>query len=499
MKIKTLITLALTALLLHTRATATVHYVDLNSPNPTPPFTDWSTAATNIQDAVDASVAGDLVLVTNGIYATGGTNYVGITYRVTVTNALTLESVNGPLVTVIDGGYAMPCVYLTNGCVLQGFTVTHGGATNNYNQPGGGVVCGGNVDANDNLLPGSAQVINCIVNSNLNRWFGAGGVSWAIVSNSTVSYNLGPGYGCGGAFVCTIYNSVLSQNVGGEYAAGAYDCLLNNCLIFTNLGIGVALSSLNNCLVVSNAFFGASSCFITNCTVCGNRGDFTTMHPYGPFSVIWNSIVFYNLSSGGTSGNYGNYITNAPLFVNIAAGDFHLASNSPCINAGNNIGAISSTDLDGNPRIVGGTVDLGAYEYQSPTSILPYWWAQQYGLPTDGSADYADTDHTGMNNWQKWIAGLNPTNALSVLKMYSPTNGPAGLVVAWQSVSNRTYFLQRATNLVGPGAFTAIASNLTIPTPTNTHLPLATSISFTDTTATAQAPYFYRVGVQSFP
>jgi hypothetical protein len=73
------------------------------------------------------------------------------------------------------------------------------------------------------------------------------------------------------------------------------------------------------------------------------------------------------------------------------------------------------------------------------------------------------------------------------------------LVVAWQSVSNRTYFLQRATNLVGPGAFTAIASNLTIPTPTNTHLPLATSISFTDTTATAQAPYFYRVGVQSFP
>ena len=25
-----------------------------------------------------------------------------------------------------------------------------------------------------------------------------------------------------------------------------------------------------------------------------------------------------------------------------------------------------------------------------------------------------------MNNWQKWIAGLNPTNALSVLKMTWP-------------------------------------------------------------------------------
>src|SRR5215207_5962233 len=102
-------------------ALADVHYVDVNSTNATPPYANWATAATNIQDAVDAAVAGDEIVVTNGIYATGRGQFGN---RVDVAKPLSLRSVNGPQFTIIYGG-GVRCVYLTTGASLSGFTLTN--------------------------------------------------------------------------------------------------------------------------------------------------------------------------------------------------------------------------------------------------------------------------------------------------------------------------------------------------------------------------------------
>jgi hypothetical protein len=181
-------------------------------------------------------------------------------------------------------------------------------------------------------------------------------------------------------------------------------------------------------------------------------------------------------------------VANPPLFVNTNGwANLRLQSNSPCINAGNNAFAPSLADLDGHARIVGGTVDIGAYEFQTPASAISYAWLQQYGLPTDGSADLADSDGEGLNNWQEWRAGTVPTNALSALRMLSPTGSASGITLSWESVDSRNYWLERASSLSAQPAFSIIAANLP-------GKPVTTT--YTDTNATITGPFFYRVGVQ---
>ena len=145
----------------------------------------------------------------------------------------------------------------------------------------------------------------------------------------------------------------------------------------------------------------------------------------------------------------------------------------------------ANSDLDGRPRIAGGLVDMGAYEFQGPGLNEFIGWLTQYGLPRDGSANSTDADLDGHNNWQEWKAWTIPTDALSVLKLLTPQPQPNGMRVRWQSVSGQNYFLERATNVAG--SFSLLQNNL---------VGQAGTTSFTDTNAAVGNASFYRVGVQ---
>jgi len=90
-----------------------VHYVNINNPAPVPPYSTWENAATNIQDAVDAALNGGRIFVTNGTYL--------LTSQIGVNENLTIQSVNGPENTIVDGNNSNSCFYLSYDTLLSGY------------------------------------------------------------------------------------------------------------------------------------------------------------------------------------------------------------------------------------------------------------------------------------------------------------------------------------------------------------------------------------------
>jgi hypothetical protein len=275
---------------------ATTYYVNAANPAPVAPYTSWLTAAANIQDAVSLTTTGDTVLVTNGIYAYGGLAIVGsLTNRVALTNAITVQSVNGPWVTTIlgagmtNGASAVRCAWLTNGASLVGFTLTAGATLNSGNlnttESGGGVWCAST----------NAAVRNCV-----------------IVSNTAVELGAG------------VYLGTLSS------------CLLDNNTSSFPLGAASYQSALDNCTVVSNDCYGVfHPAAMTNCIIYYNGSP-----GIANYSIIANA--FSHCCTTPSLPGPGNF-TTAP---NLSADGVHLANNSPCIGAGVNIGI--ATDIFGN-------------------------------------------------------------------------------------------------------------------------------------------------------
>ena len=120
-----------------------------------------------------------------------------------------------------------------------------------------------------------------------------------------------------------------------------------------------------------------------------------------------------------------------------------------CINVGTNQDwIVGSSDLDGDPRIQQGVVDMGAYEFFASAGVPPVWLGR-YGLPTNGSMDYWDSDSDGFLNWEEYQADSDPTNGSSFFPPLTDVSGIDVLMMGASSTSTgRVYDIYCRTNLL---------------------------------------------------
>ena len=362
------------------------------------PFVLLGNAATNIQAAVDVASAGDTVLVNDGTYYPGN--------QISVTKNIAVKSINGAENTIVDGNKTNRCFYLNSANpTIDGFTITNGfayGDLPDYN--GGGVYCdkGGTVQ-------------NCTISGNSAN--NGGGIQCynGMVQNCTISgnsvSNIGGGVYCynGG----TVQNCTISGN-SANYSGGVFcseDGTIQNCTISGNSAL------YNN----SGVFCYKGT--IQNCTISGNSADDDGVYCYNGMvqnCILWNnsngnifdseSINQYNCIENWTNLENG-IITNNPKFI--SGNNFRLQNTSPCKNSGTNDQYVFETfDLEGNSRIMGATVDMGAYEYVEGI---------QYPPASAPVIDYSEIDY-GKISWTP-LNEIPRAEDFVVQEQFGGTNG----------------------------------------------------------------------------
>ena len=118
---------------------------------------------------------------------------------------------------------------------------------------------------------------------------------------------------------------------------------------------------------------------------------------------------------------------------------------------------------------------------------LPDWWEQTYFGKLTGANPNLDTDHDGASDFAEWVAGTDPLDANSNLRVSVQTvPGTNGIVISWPSVVGKTYRLESATNLL-TGFNTVVKTNIAAAPPLNLETDAATGLRNSG---------FYRVQVE---
>jgi len=351
-----------------------------------------------IQQAIDAAGTGDTVIVADEVYTGRGNRDIDFKGK-----TITVRSENGPESCTIDCQALGRGFYFHSGedksSVLDGFTISNG-----YASYGAGIWCSS-----------SPTITNCTLTGNTasNQGGGIYCKGRPTLSNCAITGNTAED---GGGIYChrsqpTITHCTITGNTG-ENGGGLY--------LYR-----VSPGTITTCAIASNqaVFGGGIYCYgsnptVRNCTISGNSasndggGIFCETNSS---LTLTNTILWLNEDSGGVvelaqlyvgkldviysciqdddpndayipfGGESNGNIDDDPMFVrdpndggdgwgvgdNDDFGDLHLQSSSPCINAGDpDFVTGNETDVDGQPRVIGLRVDMGADELFIPMIIV---------------------------------------------------------------------------------------------------------------------------------
>jgi len=397
--------------------------------------TSWANAYTDLQDAIAAATSGDEIWVAADTYkpsafppdCSGCANprdytffmkdsvslYGGFDGTETQLSQRDVEANT----TVLSGDFNDDDIVTGTGSTLNIFN--NGENANRVILIGykdnikidGFTIKGGHANINKDIFTGID--VSFSVSQNNGGGICIVGSSNITFSNINLTANMSTNEGGGLIIdVCSninIFNSSVSRNLGGFLGGGIYSFFSDNARLVNSTLSGNAVIASGGGLYNSGGDWTLTNSIFWDNSISGfdnieeadisNGGNITVTH-----SLTQENSIFSN----GT-----DIINNqAPLFTNAANGDFTLQLGSPAINTGSNtayqnatgIDPVNDIDLNGNPRIFGSSIDMGAYERELPCP-------PSYVL-------YVDANATGNNTGISWSNAY--TNLQSALESTCP-------------------------------------------------------------------------------
>ena len=231
---------------------------------------------------------------------------------------------------------------------------------NSADSQGGGAVAdsfSGTVTIKNNTFSANSSYYGGGVNAD--SYSGTVTIKNNTFSGNSADYSGGGVNACSVSGTVTIINNTFSGNSakcgGGVYASLHYDLAtlsIYNNILYNNIANagGNDGDDLRICSDCDGNYIG-SIVNLYNNDFSGNA-DFGTGHSEDLCITLTDNY------------HHADNIQEDPQFVDPVNGDFHLKSNSPCIDKGNNSAPeLPDTDFEGNPRILGSAPDIGADEF----------------------------------------------------------------------------------------------------------------------------------------